>query len=108
MKAKYEYALAHRDYTGTERSRRFRARKKIEREAAKVIADREAAVTARLAAEQHRRDLDAARTAKGKPPAMNSTERSRRTRAAQKAAREAREAEANKLTPLSELVNFVL
>ncbi len=56
----------NRDYTITERSRRFRAKKRAEREAAK-----------RAAKLARRAELDARRAARGLPPAMSSTERAR-------------------------------
>jgi hypothetical protein len=100
----------HHDYTINERSRRFRTKRKLEREAAQKIADQASEAAATVARIQHRKDLDATRAAKGLPPSMTSTERSRKTRAAQKLAREAAEAKARatEITPLSELTNLIL
>jgi hypothetical protein len=65
------------DYTRTERTRRRRARLKAER----LEAEKAARAIKRVA-------LDAARIARGLPPAKSSTERARETRARQAKARE--------------------
>jgi hypothetical protein len=96
------------DYTISIRSRRFRARKKIEREAAKLIADQAAEAAATVAKEARKAELATARAAQGLPPAMTSTERSRKTRERQRIANEAVEAEANKPVPVESIPNLVL
>jgi hypothetical protein len=96
------------DYTITARSRKRRARLKAEGEAAKLIADQQAEAAATVAKEARKVELAAARAAQGLPPAMTSTERSKRTRERQRIAREAAEAEANRPVPIESIPNLVL
>jgi hypothetical protein len=106
MKAKYEYALAHYDYTGAERQRRFKARRKQERDAAKALAKEQAALKAQLAAEQHRKDLDAARAALGLKPPKTGKQRTAEWRERKAAKLAAEQAERDRPTPIDEIVNF--
>jgi hypothetical protein len=96
------------DYTITQRSRKRRARLKLEKAAAQLIADQEAAAAQRLAADQQRTELAAKRAEQGLPPAMTSSERSRKTRERQRIAKEAADAEANKPVPVESIPNLVL
>jgi hypothetical protein len=94
------------DYTITARSRKRRARLKAEREAAKLIADQQAAVASQLAEQQHRADLDAKRLALGLAPRKSGKQRTAEWRARKAAKAAAEQAERDRPTPIDEIVNF--
>jgi hypothetical protein len=94
------------DYTINERVARFRARKKQEREAARVIADAQAAVASQLAAEQHKAELDAKRAGLGLAPRKSGKQRTAEWRERKAAKLAAEQAERDKPTPISQIVNW--
>jgi hypothetical protein len=96
------------DYTISERSRRFRSRKKLKREAAQKIADEQAAVASRLAEEQYQAELAAERASLGLAPRKTGKQRTAEWRARKAAKLAAEQAERDRPTPIEQIVNLVL